>query len=74
MKKHELIFDERYVGSVAVNHVSKFYGEDMEVKALDNLSLQLFTGQFVVILGAWKWKIYAFKCYWWNGYCFGWRD
>ncbi|MBR7172613.1 MAG: ABC transporter ATP-binding protein [Clostridia bacterium] len=52
MKKHELIFDERYVGSVAVNHVSKFYGEDMEVKALDNLSLQLFTGQFVVILGA----------------------
>ena len=52
MKKHELIFDERYIGSVAVNHVSKFYGENNEVKALDNVSLQLFTGQFVVILGA----------------------
>lgn len=52
MKKHELIFDERYVGSLAVNHVSKFYGEHNQVKALDNLSLQLFTGQFVVILGA----------------------
>lgn len=52
MKKQNLIFDERYVGSVAVEHVSKFYGEFNEVKALDNVSLQLFTGQFVVILGA----------------------
>lgn len=52
MKKHELIFDERYEGSLAVNHVSKFYGEFNEVKALNNISLQLFTGQFVVILGA----------------------
>ena len=52
MKKQNLIFDERYIGSVAVEHVSKFYGEFNEVKALDNVSLQLFTGQFVVILGA----------------------
>ncbi|MBQ4541390.1 MAG: ABC transporter ATP-binding protein [Clostridia bacterium] len=52
MKKEQLIFDERYVGSVAVEHVSKFYGENFEVKALNNVSLQLFTGQFVVILGA----------------------
>lgn len=52
MKKEKLIFDERYTGSVAVNHVSKLYGENFEVKALDNVSLQLFTGQFVVILGA----------------------
>ena len=52
MKKEELIFDERYVGSVAVSHVSRFYGANNEVKALDNVSLQLFTGQFVVILGA----------------------
>lgn len=52
MKKEQLIFDERYVGSLAVDHISKFYGENFEIKALDNLSLQLFTGQFVVILGA----------------------
>lgn len=52
MKKHDIIFDERYIGSLAVDHVSKLYGENFEVKALDNLSLQLFTGQFVVILGA----------------------
>ncbi len=52
MKKEQIIFDERYIGSVVVDHVSKFYGEYNEVKALDNLSLQLFTGEFVVILGA----------------------
>ena len=52
MKKEQIIFDERYIGSVVVDHVSKFYGENNEVKALDNLSLQLFTGEFVVILGA----------------------
>lgn len=52
MKKEEIIFDERYVGSLAVDHVSKFYGENNEVKALNNVSLQLFTGQFVVVLGA----------------------
>lgn len=52
MKKEELIFDERYVGALTISGVSKFYGDNNEVRALDNLSLQLFTGQFVVILGA----------------------
>lgn len=52
MKKEELIFDERYVGSIALTKVSKFYGENFEVKALDGVSLQLFTGQTTVILGA----------------------
>ena len=52
MKKEELIFDEKYVGTLTVSHVSKFYGENDEIKALDDVSLQLFTGQFVVILGA----------------------
>ena len=52
MKKEELIFDERYVGSIALSKVSKFYGENYEVKALNNVSLQLFTGQTTVILGA----------------------
>lgn len=52
MKKEELIFDERYMGTITVSHVSKFYGDNNEVKALDDLSLQLFMGQFVVILGA----------------------
>lgn len=52
MKKEQLIFDEKYVGSLMVNHVSKFYGNENEIKALDDVSLQLFTGQFVVILGA----------------------
>lgn len=52
MKKEEFIFDERYVGSLAVTKASKFYGENNEIKALDGVSLQLFTGQFVVILGA----------------------
>lgn len=52
MKKEQLIFDEKYVGTLTVSHVSKFYGENAEVKALDNVSVQFFTGQFVVILGA----------------------
>ncbi len=52
MKKEQLIFDEKYVGSLMVNHVSKFYGKENEIKALDDVTLQLFTGQFVVILGA----------------------
>ena len=52
MKKEELIFDEKYVGTLTVSHVSKYYGANDEVKALDNVSLQLFTGEFVVILGA----------------------
>jgi len=52
MRKEELLFDEKYVGTLTVSHVSKFYGENDEVKALDNVSVQFFTGQFVVILGA----------------------
>lgn len=52
MKQEELIFDERYVGSITLTKVSKCYGEQGEVKALDNVSIQFFTGQFVVVLGA----------------------
>ena len=52
MKKEELIFDEKYVGTLTISHVSKYYGANDEVKALDNVSLQLFSGEFVVILGA----------------------
>lgn len=52
MKKEQLIFDQRYVGSLSLRHVSKFYGENNEIKALNDVSIQLFTGQFVVILGA----------------------
>ena len=52
MKKEVVIFDERYVGSLAVTHGYKLYGDNNEIKALDGVSLQLFTGQFVVILGA----------------------
>lgn len=49
MKESELVFDENYEGSLNLTKVSKIYGS---VKALDQVSLQLFTGQFVVILGA----------------------
>lgn len=52
MKKEDLIFDERFNGTLTISHLSKFYGNNNEIKALDNVSLQLFTGQFVVILGA----------------------
>lgn len=52
MKKEELIFDEKFSGTLTVSHISKHYGANAEVKALDNLSLQLFVGEFVVILGA----------------------
>ncbi len=52
MKKEELIFDERYMGTLTVSHVSKFYGENNDIKALNDVSLQLFMGEFVVILGA----------------------
>lgn len=51
MKKEEFIFDRRYMGSMALRHVSKFYGEKQEVVALNNVSLQLFMGEVVVILG-----------------------
>lgn len=52
MKQKELIFDKRYAGSVTATKVSKYYGENGEVKALDKVTLQLFVGEFVVILGA----------------------
>ena len=52
MKKEMLIFDERYVGTMTVTKVSKFYGEQNEIKALDDVSVQFFTGEFVVVLGA----------------------
>ena len=52
MKKQELIFDQNYEGSLTLSKVSKFYGEENQFAALDNVSLQVFTGQFVVILGA----------------------
>ena len=52
MKKQELIFDQNYEGALTLSKVSKFYGEENQFKALDNVSLQVFTGQFVVILGA----------------------
>lgn len=52
MKKEELIFDERYTGSITLQKVSKFYGVNNEIKALDNVSLQLFMGETVVVLGS----------------------
>ena len=52
MRNEDLIFDERFIGTLTISHLSKYYGINDEVKALDNVSLQLFTGQFVVILGA----------------------
>lgn len=51
MKREELIFDKNYEGTLTIKKVSKFYGEN-NFAALNELSLQLFTGQFVVILGA----------------------
>lgn len=51
MKKEEFIFDERFMGSLMFDHISKVYGENNEIIALDNVSLQLFVGEVVVILG-----------------------
>lgn len=51
MKKENFIFDERYMGSLALDHVSKTFGEENEIIALNNVSLQLFMGEVVVILG-----------------------
>lgn len=51
MKKEEFIFDERFMGSLVIDHVSKLYGENNEIVALNNVSLQLFVGEVVVILG-----------------------
>lgn len=51
MKKENVIFDQRYMGSIAFDHVSKVYGENNEIIALNNVSTQLFMGEVVVILG-----------------------
>lgn len=51
MRKEEFLFDERLTGSVVFDHVSKFYGENNDIVALNNVSLQLFVGEVVVILG-----------------------
>lgn len=51
MKKENVIFDERFMGSLLFDHVSKTYGEKNEIIALNNVSLQLFVGEVVVILG-----------------------
>ena len=38
---------------IKVNNVSKIYGKDeLEVKALDNVSFEIEKGEFVVILGS----------------------
>jgi len=52
MKKQELIFDEKYDGPLTISKLSKFYGDKNYFAALNNVSLQLFMGQLVVILGA----------------------
>ena len=52
MKKEELIFDDKYEGALTISKISKIYGEHDDFMALNNLSLQVFTGQFVVVLGA----------------------
>ena len=36
MKKEQLIFDQRYVGSLSLRHVSKFYGENNEMVYIDD--------------------------------------
>lgn len=51
MKKEEFIFDERFSGSIMLDHISKLYGDNNEIAALDNVSLQLFVGEVVVVLG-----------------------
>ena len=51
MKKENVIFDQRYMGSLAFDHVSKVYGEKNEIIALNNVTTQLFMGEVVVILG-----------------------
>ena len=51
MKKNELIFDRDYQGALTISKLSKVYGENAFF-ALKELSLQLFTGEFVVVLGA----------------------
>lgn len=50
MKKEELIFDQNYEGSLMISKVSKLYGDNFA--ALSNVSLQFFTGEFIVVLGA----------------------
>ena len=52
MKIEELIFDDKYEGALTISKISKIYGEHDDFMALNNLSLQVFTGQFVVVLGA----------------------
>lgn len=52
MKKEEFLFDERLTGSIVFDHVSKCYGDNNEIIALNNVSLQLFVGEVVVILGS----------------------
>ena len=49
MKREELIFDDKYNGSVMLSHVTKSYGE---LNAVDDVSIQFFVGEFVVVLGA----------------------
>lgn len=51
MKKEVFLFDERLAGTLMFDHVSKCFGENNEIIALNNVSLQLFIGQVVVILG-----------------------
>lgn len=52
MRKEEFIFDSRYTGTLVLDHVSKTYGERNEIIALNKVSLQLFMGEVVVVLGS----------------------
>lgn len=52
MKKEELIFDQKYEGALTISNLSKVYGDDNKFIALNKVSIQFFTGDFVVVLGA----------------------
>ena len=44
MKKEEFIFDQRFTGSIMIDHVSKFFGEKMFLCNFLLVKLWLFLG------------------------------
>ena len=50
MKREELIFDQKFEGALTISKLSKIYGVENPFIALNDVSVQFFTGEFVVVL------------------------
>jgi len=49
----------------SLENISKTYGkEDLTVKALDSINLEIYKGDYLAVMGASGWQKYSYEYYW----------